>query len=320
MTDDPLGRDDPSLDASDFLDWLDEMADAEGKSREELIQTLVSSYWTLDEMLNLMEQADADADLPTSGPETSDGPASPGRRRLADVERDLAERIEDLDGRLDRLRSELDALPDEAADAERDALVESLADRVAEIEAEAEEGPAHADAAEVEAIADRVATLETTFTARHEQLEERIDTEFGHLHTILEHLIETTNDLEDRTTRSEAEAEIRDFLAAADRLATLKRTAAQLGAAKATCGYCDTNVRIALLPTPECPQCEREFVDIEPKQGWFGSATLVVSDQAYPRDLASRGRGTRAEEADGDAESGSDGTDDVGGFHWVGDD
>lgn len=287
MTDDPLGRDDASLDASDFLDWLDEMADAEGKSREELIQRLVSSYWTLDEMLNLMEQADPDADLPAAG--TSDRADGPQWKRLDEVEQDLAGRIDELDARLEDLRSEL------------------------------ESEPADDDAEGLAAIAERVEALETSLSSRQDAIEERIETEFGHLRTILEHLLSTTDDLEDRTARLESGTDeaVRAFLDSAERLADLKRTAAQLGVRTATCGYCDTKLEIALLPTPECPQCDRPFADIEPKQGWFGSATLVVADGGPTGRPTSPPPAVDDEPDDGASPARSS---DSGGFDWIGDD
>ena len=321
MTEDPLGRDDASVDSSEFLDWLDQMAEAEGVSREELIESLVSSYWTLDEMLSLMEQADPDADLPDAGP--TGHRHGPRWKRLADVEQDLAGRIDDLDDRLASLRSDLEGGRDAAlADdhhQELEARLDELASRLDAMDAESADDLGRASA--VAEIADEVETLEASLSSRQDALEARIETEFGHLRTILEHLISTTDDLEDRTARLESttDEEVREFLASVDRLADLKRTAAQLGVRTATCGYCEKKIDVALLPAPECPQCERRFVDIEPKRGWFGSATLVVADEA--RSGRSVPSPPTIDDDDTDVGSPSDRTDDgTDGFDWIGDD
>lgn len=319
MNDDPFGRDDASVDSSEFLDWLDEMAEAEGVSREELIESLVSSYWTLDEMLSLMEQADPDADLAEA--RTTGRPDGPRWKRLADVEQDLAGRIDDLDDRLAGLRSELEDGHDDAVvgDHDLESRVDELASRLDAMEAESADSPE--SASEVAEIADEVEDLEASLSSRQDALEARIETEFGHLRTILEHLISTTDDLEDRTARLESGTDegLREFLDSADRLAGLKRTAAQLGVSKATCGYCETKIEVALLPVPECPQCERRFVDIEPKRGWFGSATLVVADEA--RSGRSVPSPPPADDDDTDVGSPSDrAADGTDGFDWIGGD
>ena len=320
MTDDPLGRDDASLGASDFLDWLDEMAAAEGTSREELIQTLISSYWTLDEMFRLMEQADPDSELPDPAALGSGQSREEASKRLADIERDLSERIDDVDDRLRYLRAELQKRPEQAAVADIPSRVQTLSKRVDALERSIQEGDDHSpdDERTVQALVDELAAVEDSLVSRHEELRERVDTEFGHLHAILEHLLGTTDDVADRTSR--LEAEVGEFASSRDRLVSLKRTAAQLGVRKATCGYCGTKLDVALLPTPVCPQCERAFGDIEPKRGWFGSATLTIVDRPRPPARSGATRDDRVGSAD-DARGGNASRDvSATGFEWVGED
>ena len=298
MTDDSRVRDGQTVDASAFLDWLDEMAATEGTSREELIQTLVSSYWTLDEMFRLMEQADPDSELPALGdPEALDGPVALPGQRGEPAHGDLAERVGAL--------------------AER---VESLEATLADVQ---QTSPA-VDG-ELDALAGELEAVEAALRDDHGELRDRVDTEFGHLHAILEHLIEATDGLHGRADRLESRLEdgVRGLLSSQERLTGLKRTAAQIGARSAKCGYCGTEIDVALLPTPDCPQCDRRFQDVEPKRGWFGSATLNVESRAAaersgPESIAGdedagapdAGRSRRSDEgADAPAE-----------FDWIGED
>lgn len=319
MTDDFLDRDDAAIDASSFLDWLDEMARSEGKSREEILETLVSSYWTLDEMFRLMEGADPDSDLsiPLDSADADTDERDPADR-IEDLESTLSDRIDDIDARFRHLR---EGDVERASQPSGDELVESVEElrgRVEELErslAEGEDVSASFER-ELEGLAEQLRTVRASLSSRQEALEDRIDDEFGHLRTILEHLIDATDDVDGRTARLEDryDHELRLLQANIDRLIELKRTAARLGIGTAVCEYCDEKVDLALLPTPHCPQCDRTFLDVEPKQGWFGSPKLTVTDEPLVEEPSAPGPRQEPDDGEGAADAPGETSE---GFDWT---
>ena len=272
--DDSFDRDDPTVDASAFLEWLDETAQSEGTSGEELLQTLVSSYWTLDEMFRLLEEAEPESEL-----SRSIGSSELQRRDreddLSDVEDALTERIDDLD---DRFRRHREAVRDEPGELASE--FESLADRIEALERAVQQlaEPSTGEDEVFAALVERLADVEDEFDERHRSLRDRVTEEFGYLRGILDHLLDATDRLDgqvaglgDRLDGVQESLDPDQY-----RLTEIKRRAARLGVSEARCGYCDTLVDIALLPTPYCPQCDRPFDGVRPKRGWFGSATLTV--------------------------------------------
>ena len=249
-------------------DWIGEIAESEGISREEVVEQLVSSYWTLKEMHGLMETAE----------EGIDG----GRTELPiDIETlstgALVDDLEEVHERIERLEAALAEHGKDASAEELQARLQRLMDRLDTFEASVTE--------RYEEIAER----QERFAGRLDELSGRFDDEFENLETILEYLVETTDRLDE-----EIEAVADDHAATSrrhareDRLIELKHLASRLGVRRAKCEYCDTQVDIALLPTPECPKCDRPFTDIEPDTRWFlGSNVLTVTESRY---LDERGR------------------------------
>lgn len=318
MSDDPLDSTEHSLDVSTFMEWLDEMADSSGQSREELLETLATSYWTVNEVSRLVEgtgggddAGDGAADVRLGEPPA----ASPG----VDVA-SIVDRLDELDDRVDAIETDDGSKPAESLREELD----SLRERVAELEvAFAEEDASGASAPNVDALE----AGQDALADRHETLRDRVDTEFRHLRTILEYLLEATDDVDDRADALEDrfDRQIRPLVADLGRLIDLQRTAAHLGVFEADCGFCGNAVDIALLATPRCPHCDRPFGDVEPKQGWFGSPTLVEGDD--PRGTGrldtDGGRATDGRRSPGGQDGQKrprQGADDDGsaGFEWVG--
>lgn len=272
MTDDPSDRR-GSRESHDAEEWIDRIAESEGLTREEVVEQLVSSYWTLQEMHGLIEQSE-------EGTESAELPL--------DVERLFSEDVEALVDRLDRL------------------------------EAAVEEGTStdpEAVNARVEMLAQRIAAVEESLTERVGSLERRFDEEFDNLETILDYLIETTDELDDQVESvAEAQAADRRDREEEQRLVELKRLASRLGVRSAKCEYCDARVEIALLPTPHCPQCDRRFTDIQPATGWFGFGTDVLTVSGEP--LLEGPDDVDRAESDGDD---GDGTATEDPFEWGGD-
>lgn len=191
-------------------EWIGMLADSEGLTRDEIVERMVASYWTLKEMDGMMEQ------LEMGGLE---GPA------------------------------------DEWA-------------------AQLESSLSGSEPGGIEALAERVDQLEDD----HDAVEQRVIEEFGHLRTIISHLMERTDALEaegDRDPSGTARNRRRE--ADDKRLTDLKRAAIRHGVSRATCDHCDTPVDMALLPAPDCPECQRRFTSLQPSKRWFGLGTDVLT-------------------------------------------
>lgn len=273
MTDDPADRRDTRSEGGPSEEWIARIAESEGVSEEEVVEQLVSSYWTLKEMHGLMEQSE-------EGIDTEELPL--------DVERVFADSVS---GDIDEIGARLDRLEEAIAGATVD-------DDTGEI------------AAQLEMLSQRINGVEEKLTERQDSLEDRFDEEFANLETILDYLIDTTDELDDRIDSIAGEQESdREHRNEQERLVELKRLASRLGVRSAKCEYCDSTIEIALLPTPDCPQCDRRFTDIQPSTRWFGFGTdvLKVTEEPYLDDRTER------ETPTAEAESTSDGSDP---FEW----
>ena len=189
-------------------EWIGMLAASEGLSRDEIVERMVASYWTLKEMDGMMEQ------LERAGFE------GPDDERTAELESSLSgNRYEALVERLEQLEGD------------------------------------------------------------HDAVEQRVIEEFGYLRTIISRLLQRTEALE---AGGAAGADRRPD--ADKRLIDLKRAARRHGVGSASCDHCGTTVDLALLPTPDCPECRRRFTSLQPSKRWFGLGTdvLTVEESAQP--------------------------------------
>ena len=277
MADGPSGPRDDEPVAEPVLEWLDEVAAAEGLSREAAVKYLVSSYWRLEEIVDLLHASE-------------DGGAD--AREAAELE-DLNARfdslVDDLQARRDRdgerrptgLGERLDELEDAMGPAP-EPEGDDLADRVDALEARLDE--LAASAASEEAVADltrQTRSFQDSISRDHDALRDRVQTEFTHIRTILTHLLDATQSSEDGTERllEEFRDTLRAHLADRETLEAITRTANRRGVRRADCGHCGATVDLAMLNAPTCPSCEHRFVDLETTSGplgLFSSSTLLV--------------------------------------------
>ncbi|WP_135806183.1 hypothetical protein [Halorussus marinus] len=250
----------PSPPGDSLEGWLDAQAEQLGVSREELLARLGT------------------------------GPGG-DTEELGALRRELLARLvadhEALAADLDDVRADV-----EDARSSFDEKIDDVRDRVVQVKREADEkAPTdhdHPDLAPA-AVADRADELAAELddlAATVAELDETVETGFENYEDVLEYLTEATDDLEAKlTTLAEVTVDIRDRTetlaarhaarAAADELATL---ANRRGVRSADCGHCDQTVHVGLLASPTCPHCASTFSDVEPKQGLFGSPTLVVGE------------------------------------------
>ncbi|QLG48311.1 zinc-ribbon domain-containing protein [Natrinema halophilum] len=192
------------------------------------------------------------------------------------------------------LQGELEAQHQEFTD-----LIEDVRSRVIQVKRETDskasadhDHPEIPSEAEWQAIEKDIATLETT-----------VERGFENFETVLDDLVDETDDLAHRSTvLAQAVVRLRDWQAelaeqhrrqeAADRLQV---AANQLQIRTAVCEDCDSSVDIALLTAPECPHCGSEFVEVVERSSLFGSHRLVTGEPP-----ALEGNGERATDATAD--------------------
>lgn len=150
MADRPGGPRDDERVSEPVLDWIDEIAEAEGLSREAAVEYLVSSYWRLEEIVDLLE----------AGQE----PSTPDARGEGSETGDDRSELDDLHARFDKLLDDLQSR--ETGRSEEDEFrrsVVELADRLERLEAvlETEAGTAAPEPTpEPPSLEDRIAAVE----------------------------------------------------------------------------------------------------------------------------------------------------------------
>ena len=175
------------------------------------------------------------------------------------------------------VQAQLDAQREEFVD-----LLEDVRSRVIQVKRETDgkapldhDHSEYADDAAVETLREEVDALEST-----------VDGGFENFEDILDHLLEESAALEERSTLlAKAVVDLReqrDALAERERcreaVEQLKLAANRLGIRTAVCDACDGDVDIALLTEPECPHCATTITDVAEKRSFFGSHTLVTGE------------------------------------------
>ena len=235
---------------ADVRDWLEDEADRRDVPREQFCRQLLTAVRTVeaDDSLAPLE--------PTSETETVGHWGAAERESLrdaiADQREEFIDHVEDVRRRVVELKRELDR------------------------KAPADHG--HEAYASTAAVTDLEADVEA--------LEDSVDAGFENFESILEHLLETAEELERRsTTLATAVIDLRDrrdALAARERRRAetdrLKLAANRLGIQNARCESCSTAVTVALLTEPACPHCDATYADVAEKASFFGSHTLETGE------------------------------------------
>ncbi|AGN02791.1 hypothetical protein L593_14260 [Salinarchaeum sp. Harcht-Bsk1] len=230
--------------SEDVRRWLQRTADEHGVDVEHFVRELLAAHHALDSDGTNLDAVEESID----------------RGELDSVREEFTELLEDVRSRVIQVKRETDAKA--PADHDHESIESDL-----------------------EALQSAIDDLDGDLEAHQERVESlgsAIDDGFENFEEVLEYLLETTDDLAERTDRLAratigTRERVQEFAgtieerAAADRL---KRDAALEGIGSADCAECGQSVRAALLTAPECPFCAAEFVDLEPKRGLFGSATF----------------------------------------------
>ena len=267
-------------------EWLRSIAAAEGVPPEEVVEGLVSSYWTLTEVYEMLNETEGDIGLAAMGdidpaaaddinPRPSEVAGDEADAPTAEGEEDVPtiEDIKELRERLDRLEEELRAQEESHADVETD----------------------------LGKLTQRMDAIEGELRGRQSSITSRLDAELENLETILGYLIDTTDQIDrDLSSVREGWTAVQDSQAERERLVEFKQTASQLGVESGECEHCGSSVDIGVLPTADCPDCGEEFVDIEPATGWFGMGTdTLVTEEETAIETNDPGDGRQDSDEDG---------------------
>ncbi|WP_058828686.1 hypothetical protein [Haloferax sp. Q22] len=279
MVSDPVDNDPADETPSSFEAWLDQRMSETGKSRDQLCQELLASHWQLNEITELLGR-----DSPASDERSSE--AKRATRSRDDTENkpvsddELAEVLELIEG----LEAEVETEAQRRAHLEQS--VQALTTRLDVVDAELDEVEAALD--EVEDLPAELSEVESTLRERHRTLDTRFDDEFENLQTILEHLVETDDRIETKLTEFETQygAEIREIRAEREQLRRVKQAAKEVDTHEGDCEHCGETIDLALLTSPECPNCQRPLHGVEKETKW-----LVLTD--YTVTVASSDGGTR---------------------------
>ena len=251
MSDDTADARPPPSEADAREGLVESIATVE-ETPEAAIERLVSSYWTLTEMYDMLDEIGLDAEIDPDD-------AAMEETMFDDVPaaETVADDLEEVRDRLDRLETRVKESSETREEIEAD-----LAD-----------------------LTQRVDAIGEQLRTRQSSLESRFDSELASLETILEYLIDTTEELDADVESLSGEFEaVRRRRGEREQLADLRRSAIQVGVRSAACDQCGNTVDIGLLPSVNCPHCDRQFVDVDPADGWFaiGSDTLVTADDEEP--------------------------------------
>jgi methyl-accepting chemotaxis protein len=226
--------------ADDLDEWLDARARELAVDRETLLTRIVAAH-------RLAVGAD---------PGAADDPLVGLTERVAALEADLDDHVEDLRGRVVQLKRELDAatVGDDTGGRDHGDLREEI----------------DALAADLGGLRRTVATIDRGID-NHETVAEELDAEIRTLRDRTDRLAGATLDLRDRVADLEATADARDDLA------ELRREAAERGVPAGDCAGCGRRVHLGLLADPVCPHCDARLEGVRPARGFFGDPTLTTA-------------------------------------------
>ncbi|UTF52156.1 hypothetical protein [Natronosalvus rutilus] len=258
---------------ADVNDWIDEEADRRGETRAAFCRQLLSATHavTTDDAGSDGEGLDEDRIEPGDSVDSETL-----QSELEEQRTEFVDHVEDVRERVVQVKREADGKAPEEHDHDE------YADRSA---VEALDEDLETVAERLSAFEDRTDAL-SSLEADLEDLSKTVDSGFENFEDVLEHVLETTDELERRSTTLATAVldlrERRDFLAAQERrrleAERLQRAASRLGIQTATCAACSTAVSMGLLTEPTCPHCDTQFADVSKKRSFLGSHTLETGD------------------------------------------
>jgi len=317
------------FDSDALEEWVAETADQKGVSKQQLLDEILSSYWVLEELSGVV----TDSEVTTESQQSEGQPAveSPGDQRSETTRSASSSTAEfsELKSELQGLRTAIEELsqdrdesqddtPSETGFSSLEGQLDTLSSAVVERQTETDNN-IETLSEQVDALSERVATIESqlndgmslselesavgqTVSAQTE-LENRLESEFDSIEQVLQHLLDTTDNIEYRLgavseSRQEALKPLREQYTIQQELTELKQEALRHDVTTGVCDTCDRKIDLGLLATSACPGCKRRFTGIE-KGGWlpFSKATLQTTDQ--PRKSAPQQQSSNVDDSAG---------------------
>lgn len=279
---------------ADLVEWLDEEATAADVNRETAIAQLLASYQTITQLNGDVDHGAAEFDASSLfdsveeamaekvetevenavDRQDEDGFREDIEQRVDTVEDDITSLQDDVESRLSSVESSLDERIS-ALESEFQEKITDVRKRVVQVKKEADkkapEDHTHGELAQISEIHDEIESLSAEIAQFRSDYEETVTEQTAHT--------ERLDDLQERLqTVAWVVRDLRDErntggLDAVDRI---KHAAAQAGIETAKCENCTEAVNISLMTEPRCPHCEATLSNVEPAEGWFGSAKLTV--------------------------------------------
>ena len=307
------------FDSDALEEWVAETARQKGVSKQKLLDEILSSYWVLEELSGVVTDSSVTNDSPQPDGQPPGESTDDRRHEPTERQRDTGESSQAANTEFSELKTELQSLrtaieglsqeqqadetTDETTDDEVSALegqlddlssavverqtetdetVAALSERIDELGRQLDEIESRLD--DGMSLAELEAAVEENSEA-HADLEARLETEFDSIEQVLQHLLDTTDNIEYRLgavseSRQEALKPLRARNEMHDALAELKQEAIRHDVSKAVCDNCDQTIDLGLLEVPNCPSCEQRFTGIS-KGGWlpFSKATVNTTDR-----------------------------------------
>jgi chromosome segregation ATPase len=274
---------------ADLVEWLDEEATAGDVDRETAIAQLLASYQTITQLNGDIDHESAQFDAGSildSVEETMAERVETEVERAVDTDgesefrADIEDRLDTVEDDMSSFQSRLSSVDDriDTLDAEFQEKLTDVRKRVVQVKKEADkkapEDHTHAELERLSDLHDEIESLSAEIAQVRSEYEETVTEQTDHAERLdkLQERIQTVawvvKDLrDDRNTGG---------LDAVDRI---KHAAAQAGIESAKCENCTETVNISLMTEPRCPHCEATLSNVEPAEGWFGSAKLTVPSQ-----------------------------------------
>ena len=301
---------------SDALEqWVTETAQQKGVSKQQLLDEILSSYWVLEELSGVVSgetvTGDSRATDNQSSTEPADSQQSASRRPTeqstsqADEFSELKTELQSLRGAIEELSTENATTTEASAETEVSALERQLDDlSAAVVDRQTETDDTVGElSVQLETVESRLSELETRLdtgmslaelreavgetNSAQTDLEARIESEFDSIEKVLQHLLDTTDNIEYRLgavsdSRQDALRPLQERNAMRDELVELKQEALRHEVKTCVCDSCEQSIDLGLLERPECPSCEKRFTGIS-KGGWlpFSKPNLKTTDRSH---------------------------------------
>jgi chromosome segregation ATPase len=285
-TDDPISVSLPP----DLAEWVAHEATERGTDRETVLVQLLAAYRaaeTVDPDTALDEVAIRDVETEVRDvvadrlPDIADAVAD----RL-EIERAVSEALDDNRDEISQAATEqaVAETEDRIAAVESDFAdkLDDVRDRVVQVKREADaKAPADHDHPalddRMDDLAATVRDLDADLSTLRQTVSEHVDEYDGEMDEVTDALEDTQQKLQ---TVAHVVKDLRDRTGAESKRGTsvegIKRSAARHDIDRAACEACGEGVDIALMTDPECPHCGAAVTDVEPKDGFLGKPHLVT--------------------------------------------